>query len=81
MVRQGRRYEPTLAVWSVKLAPDLRRAVLEEGLRRVEEFARRHTFAELAWPRGSGSFFNVNTPADLGKATARLASARPRANR
>lgn len=81
MVRQGRRYEPTLAVWSVTLAADLRRAVLEEGVRKVEEFARRHVFAELAWPRGSGSFFNVNTLADLGKASARLAAARRRANR
>jgi molybdopterin-guanine dinucleotide biosynthesis protein A len=81
MVRQGRRYEPTLAVWSVTLVDDLRRAVLEEGVRKVEEFARRHVFAELAWPRGSGAFLNINTPADLGKASARLAAARPRANR
>ena len=41
MVRHGRRLEHTLAVWSVKLAADLRRAVLDEGVRRVEEFARR----------------------------------------
>ncbi|UYN93399.1 MAG: molybdenum cofactor guanylyltransferase [Enhydrobacter sp.] len=81
MVRHGRRYEPTLAVWSVGLVDDLRRAVLEEGLRRVEDFARRHVFAELVWPGGAAPFFNVNTPADLAKATARFAAARRRANR
>lgn len=76
MVRHGRRREHTVAVWSVKLAADLRRAVLEEGLRRVEDFAKRHRFAELVWPGGGASFLNVNTPADLGKAKARLAAAR-----
>ena len=42
MVRHGRRREHALAVWSVKLAGDLRRAMLEEGLRRVEAFAERY---------------------------------------
>ncbi len=76
MVRRGRRYEPTLAVWSVKLVEQLRRAVLEEGARRVEDFARRQVFAELVWPGGAAAFLNVNTPADLGRAAARLAAAR-----
>ncbi|MDP1963024.1 MAG: molybdenum cofactor guanylyltransferase [Reyranella sp.] len=73
MVRHGRRREHTIAVWSVRLAADLRRALLEEGVRRVEEFARRYTFAELAWPGGAAPFLNVNTPAELTKAT-RLAT-------
>ena len=65
MVRHGRRLEHTLAVWSVKLAADLRRAVLEEGVRRVEEFARRYVLAELVWPGRAAPFLNVNTPAEL----------------
>ena len=69
MVRHGRRREHTIAVWSVKLAADLRRALLEEGVRRVEEFARRYNFAELAWPGGAAPFLNVNTPAELARAT------------
>lgn len=68
MVRHGRRREHTLGVWSVTLAADLRRAVLEEGVRRVEEFARRHHFAELAWPGSGAAFLNVNTPEDLKRA-------------
>jgi molybdenum cofactor guanylyltransferase len=74
MVRHGRRREHTIAVWSVKLAADLRRAVLEEGVRRVDEFARRYRFAELVWPGGAGPFLNVNTPAEFSLATRRLAS-------
>jgi molybdopterin-guanine dinucleotide biosynthesis protein A len=74
MVRHGRRREHTIAVWSVKLAADLRRAVLEEGVRRVDEFARRYRFAELVWPGGAGPFLNVNTPAEFAKATCVAAS-------
>ncbi|HEX9525812.1 MAG TPA: molybdenum cofactor guanylyltransferase [Reyranella sp.] len=76
MVRHGRRLEHTLAVWSVKLAADLRRAVLEEGVRRVEEFARRYVLAELAWPGGAKPFLNVNTPAELSAAARRLKKGR-----
>jgi molybdopterin-guanine dinucleotide biosynthesis protein A len=74
MVRHGRRREHTIAVWSVKLAADLRRAVLQEGVRRVEEFARRYNFAELVWPGPADPFLNVNTPAEFALATRRLAS-------
>lgn len=81
MVRHGSRREPSLAVWSVKLVADLRRSVLEEGMRRVEDFARRHRVAELAWPGGGAPFLNVNTPEELSAAEARLARARPRSRR
>jgi len=72
MVREGRRRQPALAVWSVKLAADLRRALLKEGIRKVEDFAERHRVADLAWPAGSGAFLNVNTPQDLKAAAGRL---------
>src|SRR5262249_59313800 len=36
MVSHGRRRQHTLAVWSVRLAADLRRGRLEEGVRRGE---------------------------------------------
>jgi molybdopterin-guanine dinucleotide biosynthesis protein A len=68
MVRHGQRREHTLGVWSVTLVADLRRAVLKEGVRRVEDFARRHRFADLAWPGTGQSFLNVNTPEDLRRA-------------
>jgi molybdopterin-guanine dinucleotide biosynthesis protein A len=73
MVRHRRRREHTVAVWSVSLAPALRRAVIEEGVRRVEEFAARHALSELRWPDGGVPFLNVNTPADLSAAAHRLA--------
>lgn len=76
VVRHGGHREPSLAVWSVKLVDDLRRALLEEGVRRVGQFAERHAAAELAWPGDAAAFMNVNTPEELSAAEARLARAR-----
>ena len=58
-------------------------ATLEEleGVRRVEEFARRYVLAELAWPGGATPFLNVNTPAELSVAARRLEPARSRSRR
>jgi molybdenum cofactor guanylyltransferase len=81
MVRHGRRREHTIAVWSVKLAADLRHAILYEGVRRVEDFARRHAFTELVWPDGTAAFLNVNTPVEFSLAERRLAQARRRSRR
>jgi molybdopterin-guanine dinucleotide biosynthesis protein A len=75
------RREHALGIWSVKLATDLRRAILKEGMRRVEEFARRHVYAELAWPGDRAAFVNINTPEELEAAEARLAQARSRSRR
>ena len=70
------RREHAVGVWSVKLVDDLRRAILKEGVRRVEEFAGRHHHAELTWPGGTAPFANINTPDDLRAAEARLARVR-----
>ena len=81
VIRHGRHREPSLGVWSVKLVDDLRRAILEEGMRRVEAFAERHRLAELAWPGGGAAFMNVNTPDELSAASRRLSPARSRSRR
>ncbi|MCC8431861.1 molybdenum cofactor guanylyltransferase [Reyranella aquatilis] len=81
MVRHGKRREHTLAIWSVKLAADLRRAILEEGMRRVETFAQRYVFEELVWPGNAAPFLNVNTPTELSEAMRRLERARSRSRR
>jgi molybdopterin-guanine dinucleotide biosynthesis protein A len=75
MVRSRGQLHPAIALWSTELLGDLRRAVLDEGIRKVEDFARRHVNAELVWHgRGADPFFNVNTPADLARAERRFAA-------
>jgi molybdopterin-guanine dinucleotide biosynthesis protein A len=68
------RGEHALAVWSVKLARDLRQALLRENVRRVMEFARRHNCAELRWPGDKSAFLNVNTPEELAEAEEKLSN-------
>lgn len=62
----GDRIHPVIALWPVRLAGDLRRALTEDGLRKVEDFGRRYSVACATFPEASvNPFFNVNTPADL----------------
>lgn len=60
---------PVAGLWDVGLRHDLRRALIEEGLRKVEDWAARHGIATAAWPdQPFDPFFNVNTPEDRARA-------------
>jgi len=68
IAKSGGRQHPVIALWHVSLRADLRDA-LEQGVRKVGEFVRRHACAEAEWPIAPfDPFFNVNTPADLAEA-------------
>jgi len=63
------------ALWPVEIAAALRHAIVEEGLRKVEIFVRRHGAAVAEWPDAPiDPFFNVNAPGDLARAEAMLRS-------
>lgn len=67
--RSGARAHPVAALWSVALADDLRRALVEDGVRKIEAWTARHRCAEATWPDAPvDPFFNVNTPDDLAEA-------------
>ena len=67
--RSGDHVHGVVALWSVSLREDLRRALVEEGLRKVGAFAARHPLATVAWPaQPVDPFLNVNTPEDLAAA-------------
>ncbi|MCB1361427.1 MAG: molybdenum cofactor guanylyltransferase MobA [Rhodobacter sp.] len=69
---QGRmRRHPTVALWPVALRDDLRRA-LAEGEHKVGRWATEHGAQTVVWSERPDPFFNVNTPADLAEAEARL---------
>ena len=54
------------ALWSVALRAALRRALVEEGSRKVGAFITRHPVAYVTWPvEPYDPFLNVNTPEDL----------------
>jgi molybdopterin-guanine dinucleotide biosynthesis protein A len=73
--QSGEWRHPVVGVWPVALRADLRRALVDENLRKIEMWTARHGVALAAWPAAPvDPFFNVNTPDDLAEAT-RLAQA------
>src|ERR1700756_1536222 len=60
---------PVVGLWPVDLRTDLRRAVVAEGLRKIELWTARHGVALAEWPAEPvDPFFNVNTPEDAAQA-------------
>lgn len=72
--RSGDWRHPVVGLWPVALRNDLRRALTEEGLHKIEVWTARHGVAIADWPdKRVDPFFNVNTPEDAAEA-ARLAA-------
>ena len=72
--RSGEWRHPVVALWRVSLRDDLRRALIDEDLRKIEIWTARHGVAIAEWPdQPVDPFFNVNTPEDA-SAAERLAS-------
>jgi molybdopterin-guanine dinucleotide biosynthesis protein A len=69
--RSGEWRHPVVALWSVALREDLRRALIEESLHKIEIWTARHGIAIADWPAEPvDPFFNVNTPEDAARAEA-----------
>jgi molybdenum cofactor guanylyltransferase len=67
--RSGQWRHPVIGLWSLALREDLRRAVVAEGLRKIEIWTARHGVAVADWPvEPVDPFFNVNTPDDAAQA-------------
>ena len=60
-----------MALWPVALRDELRRALVEEGERKVSAFIGRYANVVVDWPAEPyDPFFNVNRPEDLARAAA-----------
>jgi len=63
--RSGEWRHPVIGLWPLALRDDLRRALVAEGLRKIEIWTARHGVAIADWPAEPvDPFFNVNTPDD-----------------
>jgi molybdopterin-guanine dinucleotide biosynthesis protein A len=66
VARSGDQTHPVFGLWSVDLAGDLRAALVDEGLRRIDRWTARYPLAVVDWPTTpTDPFFNVNTPEDV----------------
>ncbi|MGL4811461.1 MAG: molybdenum cofactor guanylyltransferase MobA [Beijerinckiaceae bacterium] len=70
---------PVIGLWPVSLAADLRRALVEEDMRKIDRWTARYGVAVAEWPvTPVDPFFNANEPADVAEAV-RLMAAFPQA--
>jgi len=76
--RSGGHDHSVFGLWPVRLAGALRRALVEEGLRKVGTWMERYPVAWVEWPGGDDDpFLNVNTPDDLTRLRRRLEAPPP----
>jgi molybdopterin-guanine dinucleotide biosynthesis protein A len=72
----GGRSHPVFGLWPVQLREDLRRAVIEDGIRKVDQWTARHRLATVPFAdRPVDPFFNANRPEDFAAAEALLKAA------
>lgn len=63
------RSHPVIGLWSVALRDELRHALVQEGMRKVSQWAARYKLATVTWPAEPvDPFFNANTVEDLSEA-------------
>src|SRR5580658_8222589 len=69
--RSGEWRHPVVGLWPVRLREDLRHALVDESLHKIELWTGRHGIAIADWPAVPvDPFFNVNTPDDATRAEA-----------
>jgi molybdopterin-guanine dinucleotide biosynthesis protein A len=67
----GGRHHPVFGLWPLALREALRRAVVEEGIRKVDRWTARYRLAVAEFPAEPvDPFFNANAPEDLAEAEA-----------
>lgn len=75
VARSAGRLHPVFALWSCDLAGPLHDALTQQQIRGAGEFLRTRRHVAVDWPATPfDPFFNINTPAELALAEARLAN-------
>ena len=62
----GQRTHPVCALWRIDLAADLRKVMINEGLRKIDLWTARHQLSIIKFPdHPYDPFFNINRPEDM----------------
>jgi len=65
----GGQTHPVIGLWSVKLRGELRHALVEEDIRKIDRWTARYKLATVSWPTTPvDPFFNANTVGDIAEA-------------
>lgn len=69
VAHSGGQAHPVIALWRVALREDLRRALVDENMRKIDRWTARYRMASADWPAAPvDPFFNANTPEDVAEA-------------
>jgi molybdopterin-guanine dinucleotide biosynthesis protein A len=65
----GGQTHPVIGLWSVQLRGELRHALVEEDIRKIDRWTARYPLATVSWPvTPVDPFFNANTVDDIAEA-------------
>jgi molybdenum cofactor guanylyltransferase len=65
----GGQTHPVIGLWSVRLRGELRHALVEEDVRKIDRLTARYSLATVSWPTTPvDPFFNANTVDDIAEA-------------
>jgi molybdopterin-guanine dinucleotide biosynthesis protein A len=65
----GEQTHPVIGLWSVRLRGELRHALVEEDIRKIDRWTARYPLATVSWPvTPVDPFFNANTVDDIAEA-------------
>ena len=67
------RTHPVIGLWSLSLLDALRHDLIDEGVRKIDQFSARHECHYLAYMGEDDPFINLNRPEDLAAFQARFA--------
>ena len=67
--QSNERSHPVFALWPTRLASDLRRAILEENIRKIDKWTSKYKIIYVDWSSDPlDPFFNINCPKDIEQA-------------
>lgn len=65
----GGQSHPVIGLWNVGLRHELREALVNEGIRKIDRWTARYKLATVSWPAAPlDPFFNANTADDIAEA-------------
>lgn len=71
----GERTHPVFALWPIRLKNDLRKAMVDEDMRKIDLWTARYKIVHVPFDTANGDpFFNINRPENVEEAEERLAS-------
>jgi molybdopterin-guanine dinucleotide biosynthesis protein A len=66
VAHSGDQAHPVIALWRIALRDDLRHALVNENMRKIDRWTARYKMASADWPvEPVDPFFNANTPEDV----------------